>query len=149
MHGYSAFFKTTENIQNITAIYQNMAAGSLVSKIHESPGRNINPLNLAWPSLVCIQEGDPATAEYYAAGTTGPLGGRLIAGIAAQYVMLCPNFWVLPEEPEISRCPRVRRNTLTPNDDALVLNQQTQLVHELTHLYGVVGNQPHAWQSLA
>jgi len=140
-HGYSAFFKTGDNIQLVQAVYQNMAAGEPVSVAAHSTsqGRNINPLNLAWPGLVCIQPGDPATVEHYLACTTGPLAGHMTAGLAGQFIMLCPSFWLLPDEPNISNCPRVRRNTLTPNDDSLVLNRQTQLVHELAHLYGVGG----------
>jgi len=140
-HGYSAFFKTSDNIQLVQAVYQNMAAGKPVSLAADSTsqGRNINPLNLVWPGLVCIQPGDPATAEHYLACTTGPLAGHMVAGLAGQFTMLCPHFWLLPDEPDISNCPRVRRNTLTPNDDSLVSNRQAQLVHEFAHLYGVRG----------
>lgn len=140
-HGYSAFFKTNDNLQTVQTAYQNMAAGKAVSVTASSTsqGRNINPLNLARPSIVCLQEGDPSTAEQYLACTTGPLAGHLLAGTAAQFVMLCPNFFVIPEEPNVGACPRLRRNTMTPNDDSLVLNQQTQLVHELAHVYGIGG----------
>ena len=140
-HGYSAFFKTSDNSQLVQAVYQNMAAGKPVSLAADSTsqGRNINPPNLAWPALVCIQPGDPATAEHYLACTTGPLAGHMAAGLADQFVMLCPHFWLLPDEPEISNCPRVRRNTLTPNDNSLVSNRQALLVHEFAHLYGVRG----------
>lgn len=140
-HGFSAFFKANDNIQTVQNVYQNMAAGNPVSVNANavSKGRNINPLNLAWPGLVCVQKGDPSTLEHYLVCTTGDLAGRLVAGIAGQYVMLCPAFWTLPESPYIDNCPRVRRNTLTPNDESLVLNQQSALVHELAHLYGVEG----------
>jgi len=53
--------------------------------------------------------------------------------------MLCPRFWHLPLLPDSRQCPKVRRNTLAPNDVRLVMNAQSQLVHELSHLYGVGG----------
>ena len=53
--------------------------------------------------------------------------------------MLCPSFWQLPLLPDKQLCPKLRRNTLTPNDARLTLNAQTQLVHELAHLQGVGG----------
>lgn len=56
-----------------------------------------------------------------------------------RYILLCPNFWRLPLLPDSRLCPKVRRNTLTPNDARLVLNAQSVLVHELAHLYGVGG----------
>jgi len=140
-HGYSAFFKTSDNIQLVQAVYQNMAAGKPVSLAADSTsqGRNINPLNLARPTILCIQPDDPATAELYLTCTTAPLAGHIAAGVAGQFIMLCPHFWSMPDEPDISDCPRVRRNTLTPNDLSLVSNRQALLVHEFAHLYGVRG----------
>ena len=138
-HGYSAFFKSNDSIQTVQAIYQRIARGDFVSIAADgnSQGRNINTLNLAPPSFVCVQEGDPALLEYWLSCTTGPLAGQIIAGIAQQFIVLCPMFWTLPEMPNIGNCPRVRRNTLTPNDDTLISNQQSRIVDVLSTLYGV------------
>jgi len=47
-------------------------------------------------------------------------------------------------------CPKLRRNTLTPNNEVLVLNAQAQIVHELAHLYGVGGgSETRGWGWLA
>lgn len=51
--------------------------------------------------------------------------------------MLCPVFWKLHFGPDHRMCPRLRKNKLTPNGDVLTYNAQSQIVHELAHLYGV------------
>ena len=45
-------------------------------------------------------------------------------------------------EPEEGACPQVRRGVVTPNGDELSAFQQSQLVHELAHLYGSDGAVP-------
>ena len=147
-HGYWAFFKDNRNIANIKTIFQNMAAGSPVQV--SSEGRDINPLSIRWPTFVCINPGVPEVAGFYATCTQGAMGGNIPMAhhVNSELIGICPLFWELAdrvgEAPSISDCPRVRRNTLTPNTNNLAVQQQGQIVHELAHLYGV-GSEPGAW----
>jgi len=59
------------------------------------------------------------------------------AGRQNNLIILCPLFWLLQEQASSAKCPQVKRNTLTPNDDTLAVHQQGVLVHELAHVYGV------------
>ena len=134
-HGYATFFQTNDNIQHVQGIFRNIANGPPIG-LPKSPGRATNPLlNFGWPTIVCIEDGNPSVA--------GIMDGCKIginAGIQDNFVALCPVFWDL--QPSAASglggdCPRVRRNTLTPNDDTLAVNQEGVLVHELAHIYGV------------
>lgn len=58
------------------------------------------------------------------------------AGRQNNLIILCPLFWLLQEQASSAKCPQVKRNTLTPNDDTLAVRQQGVLVHELAHVYG-------------
>lgn len=129
-HGFSALFKKNDSIDFVQGIFKAMAAGKPVP-IH-TEGRTTNPLlNLGWPTIVCV---DPEEQPNIARGCATEL---VPAGNDGQYVMLCPLFWEIEKEAASWDCPRVRRNTLTPNDDTLAVNQQAALVHELAHMYGV------------
>ena len=66
------------------------------------------------------------------------------AQAGSELVALCPRFWELEEEPIERACPRLRRGVVTPNVDTLAVFQQSQLVHELAHLYGADGAVPGA-----
>ena len=133
-HGYATFFQNDDNIASVQGIYRNIAAGSPVSLPQE--GRTVNPLFDIWPTLVCIQPGDTTFIKIAALCELGAAAGIF----EKRFVALCPNFWEWEEAAGSLDCPRVRRNTLTPNTDDLTRNQQGMLVHELAHIYGVTSN---------
>lgn len=86
-HGYSAFFKTNDNIKAVQDVYEAMAAGDPVDKTNgvlRGQGRNINPLKLADPGFICIQEGDPSTAQAYSYCAAGTETHYMIASVGAQ-----------------------------------------------------------------
>lgn len=140
-YGFETFFHGNNNIAYVKEIFQFMADGSPVPLPTE--GRATNPLlNLGYPTIVCIQPGDPQTALPYA--TCEAELDMIAATSANNFIALCPAFWEYPTEATIDKCPRVRRNTLTPNTDALKLNQEGIIVEELAHIYGVVPAQ--SWQ---
>ena len=99
-HGYSAFFKQNENIPAVQKIYTNIASGNPVDRTNaalRSPGRHINPLNLASPGFICIQNGDPGSLQAYLActGALGPGGvSSMIAAVGAQYVFQTPTSYL-------------------------------------------------------
>lgn len=132
-HGYAAFFHNNNNIDYVQDIFMKIAAGSLVP-LHNAEGRTTNPiLNMGLPTIVCIRPGDPAVSGLY----EGCKDLSNIAGHKDNFILLCPSFWEFDDEPESFDCPRLRKNTLTPNDETLANNKQATLVHELAHLYGV------------
>ena len=134
-HGFETLFHSNDNIAYVQSIFQAIANGSPVP-LSTTEGRATNPLlNLGYPTIVCIQPGDPQTAIPYADCEASK---GFLAGKADNFVALCPAFWEYPTEATVDKCPRVRQNTLTPNTDALVMNQEAVLVHELAHVYGVI-----------
>jgi len=136
-HGYEAFFHNNNNVPYVQSIFTKIAKGVPVP-LQNTEGRATNPLmNLGWPTIVCIQPGDPETLGLKSGCDEH---SNVPAGTQDNYVVLCPLFWESDKEAESFDCPRVRRNTLTPNDDDLVRNQQAVLVHELVHVYGVVNH---------
>lgn len=132
-HGFSALFKSDANIDHVSATYRRMALGFPVNLPPPRPGSRRNPaLSIASPTILCIKpEAQPNVAR----------GCRYNPEFASiledQYVQLCPSFWEFDDEPESSHCPRLWRNTLFPNNDALSKNKEAILVHELAHLYGI------------
>ena len=134
-HGFEAFFHSNDSIPFVKGVYQDIATGSFIKTAMNTGGRALNPLfDYKFPTFVCIQDGDPQTA--------GMRSGcdknfNVPAGVQDNFIILCPLFWEYEPAAESFSCPRVRRNTMTPNDDSLALNQQALLVHELSHIYGV------------
>ena len=133
-HGFEAFFHGDNNIPYVQNVFKNIAAGAPVP-LNTAKGRAVNPLlNLGLPTIVCIEDGDDDTLGLQMGCKMHP---NVPAGRQDQYVILCPLFWEQEQEAQSFHCPRLRRNTLTPNDDELARNQQAALVHELVHMYGV------------
>ena len=133
-HGFETFFHGNNNIAEVQKVYQSIAEGSTVSRT--TPGRTTSPLlNLGYPTIVCLQPDDPETAVMYVHCEQIQ---EMVASRSDNFVALCPLFWEYPAKATIDQCPRVRRNTLTPNTDVLSMNQEAILVHELSHMYGVV-----------
>ena len=133
IHGFESFFHGDENIPYVQSIFKKIAAGDPVPL--STQGRVTNPLlNLGYPTIVCLQPGYQDTAGLYAGCNDNP---GVSAAIQDHYVVLCPLFWEQESRAESFNCPRVRRNTLTPNDNDLIRNQEADLVHELAHIYGV------------
>ena len=125
-----------------------MAAGDPVQVSGE--GRNVDPINARWPTLFCVNEGNPAVIGVYNVCVNSVQCGNIPAGYQreSELVILCPAFWkIQDEEPWSQNCPHLGRNTLTPNDNALSNNQQGHLVHELAHMYGA-STTPVAWQDV-
>ncbi|KAL6719042.1 hypothetical protein ACLMJK_003277 [Lecanora helva] len=134
-YGFETFFHGNNNIPYVQKVYRSIAKGYPVKQ--ETRGRAVNPLlNLGFPTIVCIQPGDPETAIPHATCETEPW--MLAARASDNFIALCPSFWELDSEATIDKCPRLRRNTLFPDSDALTSNQEALLVHELSHMYGVV-----------
>ena len=139
-HGFAAFFYRNKNIPYVQSIFKKIAAGSPL-RLPPNEGHATNPLReIVLPFIVCIKPGVPETLG--ASAYCDERGGY--AGNHENYIFLCPSFWEAEPEAESFQCPRVRKNTLTPNDDELTLNLQAMLIHELAHVYGVT---PHSrWQ---
>ena len=139
-HGFASFFYENKNIPYVQGVFKNIAAGDPLPLAGE--GRAINPLlRLGLPTIVCLQPGYQETAGLHTGCIENP---NVPAATSGNFVVLCPSFWDLENEPQPYQCPRVRRNTLTPNDDSLVKNRESILIHELLHVYGLNPNS--RWQ---
>ena len=129
-HGYSAFFKNDSSKAEVLLVYQNMAAGASVAL---GRGRNIDPISLKHPTFICANN-VPETDFLYQYCTSTP-NTPLMNWMRTELIPLCPLFWTIKKQPRLLDCPLVVANTLTPNDDRLLLNQEALLVASLVHLY--------------
>jgi len=139
-YGFSALFKSNDNIANVTRLFQNIANGAPVY-VSPGTGRSIDFKIPKSPTFVCVNAGKSAALDSWLNTWCEP-SRRIdaIYNLNSEYIFLCPSFWNLEqEEPDSTDCPRLRRNALTPNDGTLTLNQQSVLVHELAHMYGASG----------
>lgn len=56
------------------------------------------------------------------------------------WIFLCPNFFILPKEPEESWCPYVEDGRFVGSAQRMVQRQPLALLHELVHYY--LGSSP-------
>ena len=134
-HGYGAFFETNDNIEEVVRVYQHMVAGSDLL-IKSFPGRNSPGLVPARPTFVCIED----TLETTSIDQICSQQGKDVPSVIWTYsntISICPQFWEQKVGP-VARtdCPKLRGQTLSPNNDQLLLNQQAMIVHGLAHVYG-------------
>lgn len=130
-HGYSAFFKDDSSKAKILRVYQRMAVGASVAL--GGQGRNINPITIRHPTFVCANN-VPETDLLYQQCMHAP-NSPLMSWRQTELMPLCPLFWTIKKQARLSDCPLVVANTLTPNDDRLLKNQEALLVGNLVHLY--------------
>ena len=126
LHGYSTFFKDNSSIAVVLQIYQAMAAGSSVAL-----GRNRNVIRQ--PTFICANDA-PSTDLLYKYCVRKPDTATLIWK-HSELLLLCPFFWTIKSKAILPDCPLVVANSLAPNDNRLVGNQEALLVGNLVHLY--------------
>lgn len=139
--GYGAFFKTNHNIQEVVRVYEAMAAGTNVL-IRSIPGRQLPGLVAARPTFVCVND-IPETGNIYRQCIKDHPDTPLVVWEDSELIALCPLFWDQKKVPvPRTDCPRLRGNTLSPNNMQLIRNQEAMIVYELTYLYGTVTKWP-------
>lgn len=137
-HGFETFFHSNDTIPYVSSIFKKIAAGNAVRLRHEDPALDSKHY-IGLPTIVCIElEDEAGRSETGALSIFCRENPNMHAFRQGKYVALCPLFWEMDEEPQSMDCPRVRRNTLTANDNSLAISQQALLVHELAHVYGVL-----------
>ena len=124
-YGYSAFFKNDSNKAEVLQVYQNMAAGANVYVGH------LNHVSERRPTFACANDVPETNLAYQQCKPMTPL----MSWVHTEFIFLCPLFWMMPQQTLPSDCPLVVANTLTPNDDRLLQNQEALLVGSLVHLY--------------
>lgn len=139
--GYGAFFKTNDNIQEVVRVYEEMAAGTNVI-VRSIPGRQLPGLVAARPTFVCVND-IPETRGIYRQCIKDHPNTPLVVWEGSELIALCPLFWDQKRVP-LARtdCPRLKGNTLSPNNMQLSGNQEAMIVYELTYLYGNVTKWP-------
>lgn len=123
LHGYSAFFKNNSSRVEVLKVYHKMAMGASVAL-----GRFIRH-----PTFICANN-TPETDLIYQYCLKYPTS-PLMSWRHTELMPLCPMFWSIKKQASISDCPLVVANTLTPNDDRLLFNQEALLVGNLAQLY--------------
>lgn len=124
-HGYSAFFKSDSNKAEVLQVYQKMAAGANVYV-----GR-LDHVSERRPTFACAKNVPETDLAYRNCKPRTPL----MSWVSTEFIFLCPLFWMMPQTTLSSDCPLVVANTLAPNDDRLLQNQEALLVGSLVHLY--------------
>lgn len=139
--GYGAFFKTNDNMQEVIRVYEEMAAGTDVM-IRSIPGRQLPGLLAARPTFVCIND-IPQTGGIYQQCIKDHTYTPLVVWEGSELIALCPLFWDHKKVPvPRTDCPRLKGNTLSPNNIQLLQNQEAMIVYELTYLYRNVTKWP-------
>ena len=128
-HGYSTFFKDDSSKAEITQVFQQMAAGANV-ELHRA-GIN-NGVYTRHPTFICANDvPETILIHSYCTRSNAPL----VNWVQTELVALCPIFWMIPQQARSSDCPLVVANSLAPNDDRLLRNQEALLVGSLMHFY--------------
>ena len=142
-HGFTSFFKSDSNKNVIQDVFSKILDGPVVT-VSPQRAQNIHRAT-AFPTIVCANEGDPSTEWMYNSLCQEQTHTAAGQRPGTELVVLCPLFFRLGQmgyaEPSSGFCPILIDNKLSPNSEALTLNQLSAMVHELTHLYGPV-NQP-------
>lgn len=132
--GYGAFFKTNDSTHEVIRVYEQMAAGTDVL-IRSIPGRRLPGLLAARPTFVCIND-IPGTGANHQQCVKEHSSTPLVGWEDSELIALCPLFWDQKKVPLARNdCPRLKGNTLTPNNMQLSTNQEAMIVYGLTHLY--------------
>lgn len=139
--GYGAFFKTNDSIGQVIEMYQKMADGADIL-VPSVPGDSKPGMSLEKPSFFCVNEDVAGVLAYDQCLKENP-NFPLVYWEDSEDIVLCPLFWQ-HQETAVSRidCPRLRGNTLSPNNDQLSTNQQALIVHGLVHLYQNITKSP-------
>ncbi len=124
LHGYSTFFKDDSSKADVLRVYQKIAQGAAVAV-------GLGRTTLRYPSFVCADD-VPETDLLYS--HCGP-DVALLNYKRTAMISLCPLFWKVKERVILPDCPLVIANTLSPNDERLLANQEALLVGALVHLY--------------
>ena len=123
-YGYGAFFKDDSNKAEVLQVYQRMAAGADVFV-------GLDHISLRRPTFTCANDVPATQLAYQHCKPKTPL----MSWVYTELIFLCPLFWMIKQQAIPSDCPLVVRNTLTPNDDRLLSNQEALLVSSLVHFY--------------
>ncbi|MCJ1486004.1 hypothetical protein MMC06_006180, partial [Schaereria dolodes] len=143
-HGFSAFFKTSNNADYVAGLLTKMAQGALVEPwVSHKP--ELDPTSPTPPTLICPNEGmilddagdtsDPGPYET----CQGP-NLAAFTDVVYNAIFLCDHFFTWTTSPRTRNCPAVDtfNNEFRANDfqsSGFTDYQSYVLVHELVHLY--------------
>ena len=128
--GFSQLFKTYRWIP-IRRLYEHMFRA--VGTRGNSAANQAIPDNR--PVFICLQPHNEATRAVYAACAAEPRLRAFQQPGAPYAIGLCPAFWALPRAPVRAFCPYKGRVNEEYTGNALQLNQQSIIVHQLVRIY--------------
>lgn len=139
--GYSAFFKSNENVHEVMRVYKAMAAEEdvIVPSLWNASTPGTKP---ARPTFVCVDD-TPDDGGMYRQCVNEDSHVPMVAMSETGTIALCPLFWDEDRVPlPRTDCPRLSGNTVSPNIRALSQNQEAMIVYKLAELYGKVNKAP-------
>ena len=136
-HGYSTFFKDDSSKAEISQVFLKMAAGASVI-LHRAVSNG--GVYIRHPTFICAND-VPETDLIYDFCMRS-MNAPLVNWLKTEVIALCPIFWTIKQQARSSDCPLVVANSLVPNDDRLLKNQEALLVGSLMHFYHSQSEQP-------
>ena len=130
---FDAFFKTNNSLETVTKVFASIALGLPILV----PPRDGNPgSQFVLPTFLCISPSLPIyDIETLVADCKSNSERPIMTIDNSEIILICPSFFDLDDGPSRADCPRLRVNTLFPNDARLVTNKYAALIHELAHIY--------------
>lgn len=125
-HGYTTFFKQDANRAEISTVYRKIQMGANILVQN-------GIASLRRPTFICSNN-QPGTNGLYEMCQENPTA-PVMRFRNSNLIPICPVFWTARQKPNRKYCPVVVNNTLTPNNDILLLNQLSVLVWSLVYLY--------------
>ena len=131
--GFSAFFKTNANKDQVAKIFRSMTRGDVFT--HRClPGQTLRPTIHCVDADAVDSPDAKRCADKFLDRRITVDTGAFILDETPNVLHLCPMFFELPPRPHSGTCPTVRHNHMTHT--TLADNQLAYLVHEIAHFYG-------------
>ena len=132
-HGFGTFFGLSSSVQFVTDIFEQIASG------HQVMGHDhvIRPV-----TFICANADDNKKSgrSFYKKCTSNPYVPMAVVK-GTEVVMICPLLWEGEDFLPPSQCPQAFNSTamIVAADSAFGEDTFSTIVHELAHIYGIVG----------
>lgn len=135
-HGYAAFFKSNVNMRKVVSAYLLLVDASPIL-VDEERAQNTSS-RTPQPRLMCINEGDPRTADIMRGCNQGhPMQHPVIIWPGTEVMAICPSFFRIQQYPTTERgCPTLDASgRFRPGDGKLLQGLFAFVVYHLVVMY--------------
>lgn len=115
-HGYEALFKSRRNKKIVQSVFQKIRSASFIP-LGDQQAAYLGKASAA-PMFVCIEPGNPKTADLLAICNSSAKPGRSkTLFVTGEAIFICPVFWGLPAGLHRDQCPTVVNNKVVGSDE--------------------------------